>query len=111
MHIIPLRAAMAMTGVILRPSSQLLCWTKQRRSMASRQEWLKSERRARGQPDEVSRNYYAISKRTNSVSYFGEEVDMYKNGKVVSHEGAWLAGTGGARFGLMMPGLALLRAR
>jgi hypothetical protein len=64
-----------------------------------------------GQPVEISRNFYAISKRTNSVFYFGEEVDMYKNGKVVSHEGAWLAGTGGARFGLMMPGLALLRAR
>jgi hypothetical protein len=70
------------------------------------------ERETRGgQPVEVSRNYYAISTRTNSVFYFGEEVDMYKNGRVVSHEGAWLAGTGGARFGLMMPGLVLLRAR
>jgi len=29
---------------------------------------------------------------------------MYKNGKVVNHEGAWRAGRGGARFGLMMPG-------
>src|SRR5262245_21653409 len=31
---------------------------------------------------EVSRNYYAISKRTNSVFYFGEEVDIYKNDKI-----------------------------
>lgn len=60
---------------------------------------------------EVSRNYYAISKRTNSVFYFGEDVDIYKGGKVVSHEGAWLAGVKGARSGLMMPGLALLKAR
>src|SRR6187200_639266 len=30
---------------------------------------------------EVSRNYFAISRRTNSVFYFGEDVDMYKNGK------------------------------
>ena len=60
---------------------------------------------------EVSRNYFAISRRTNSVFYFGEDVDMYKDGKVVSHEGAWLSGVGGARFGLMMPGLPLMRAR
>ena len=60
---------------------------------------------------EVSRNYFAISRRTNSVFYFGEDVDMYKDGKVVNHEGAWLSGVGGARFGLMMPGLPLLRAR
>jgi hypothetical protein len=63
------------------------------------------------QPVEISRNYYAISTRTNSVFYFGEDVDMYSNGKVTSHEGAWLAGVKGARFGLMMPGLPLLRAR
>lgn len=60
---------------------------------------------------EVSRNYFAISKRTNNVYYFGEEVDIYRNGKVVSHEGAWLAGERGARFGLMMPGQVLLQAR
>jgi hypothetical protein len=60
---------------------------------------------------EVSRNFFAISRRTNSVFYFGEDVDMYKNGKVVSHEGAWLSGANGARFGLMMPGLPLIGAR
>lgn len=60
---------------------------------------------------EVSRNFFAISKRTNSVYYFGEEVDIYKDGKIASHEGAWLSGEKGARFGLMMPGLALLHAR
>ncbi|MEP7270244.1 MAG: hypothetical protein ABI882_02010 [Acidobacteriota bacterium] len=53
---------------------------------------------------EVSRNFFAISRRSNDVFYFGEEVDTYKAGKVVSHEGAWLAGVNGARFGLMMPG-------
>lgn len=60
---------------------------------------------------EVSRNYFAISKRTNSVYYFGEDVDVYKGGKVVSHEGAWLAGVKDAKFGLMMPGTPLLKAR
>jgi hypothetical protein len=33
---------------------------------------------------------------------------MYKADRVASHEGAWLAGTDGARFGLMMPGLPLV---
>lgn len=60
---------------------------------------------------EVSRNFYAISKRTNSVFYFGEEVDMYKDGKVASHDGAWLHGVKGAKFGLMMPGTALVKGR
>jgi hypothetical protein len=60
---------------------------------------------------EISRNYFAISKRTNNVYYFGEDVDMYKAGKVTSHDGAWLAGVNGARFGLMMPGVPALRAR
>lgn len=53
---------------------------------------------------EVSRNYFAIDKTTGDVYYFGEDVDIYEDGKVVNHEGAWLSGVGGARFGLMMPG-------
>jgi len=57
-----------------------------------------------GRPIEVSRNYFAIDKNTKDVYYFGEDVDMYKKGKVVGHGGAWLAGVKGARFGLMMPG-------
>jgi hypothetical protein len=60
---------------------------------------------------EVSRNYFAISKRTNSVYYFGEDVDMYKGGKVTSHEGTWLAGLKGAKPGLWMPGEPLMHAR
>jgi hypothetical protein len=64
-----------------------------------------------GKLDEVSRNYFAISKRTNSVFYFGEDVDNYKNGKVVDHEGSWLAGVNGAKFGLMMPGTPLIKGR
>jgi hypothetical protein len=60
---------------------------------------------------EVSRNFYAIDKLTNSVFYFGEEVDIYKKGKIVSHEGSWRSGERGAKFGLMMPGLSLIGAR
>jgi hypothetical protein len=53
---------------------------------------------------EVSRNYFAINSTTRDVFYFGEAVDIYKNGKVVDHEGAWQSGENGARFGLAMPG-------
>jgi hypothetical protein len=53
---------------------------------------------------ELTRDYYAIDPATNDVYYFGEDVDVYKNGKVVSHEGSWLSGLKGAKFGLMMPG-------
>ena len=51
---------------------------------------------------EVSRNYFAISSKSGDVFYFGEEVDIYRDGKVVDHEGAWQSGQQGARFGLMM---------
>src|SRR5881628_25844 len=64
-----------------------------------------------GQLTEVARNYFAISKRTNDVFYFGEDVDMYKNGKVVNHDGTWLSGVNGSKFGLMMPGRVLLHSR
>ena len=53
---------------------------------------------------ELTTDYYAIDSATNDVYYFGEDVDVYRNGKVVGHEGAWLSGVKGARFGLMMPG-------
>lgn len=60
---------------------------------------------------EISRNYFAICKQTNSVFYFGEETDIYEKGEVVSHAGAWRADSGNARAGLMMPGIVLLGAR
>lgn len=64
-----------------------------------------------GELIEVSRNYFAISKRTNDVFYFGEDVDMYRDGKVISHAGAWLSGVNDAKFGLMMPAQPSLNAR
>lgn len=53
---------------------------------------------------EVSRNYFSIDKTTRSVYYFGEDVDNYEDGKIVNHDGSWLAGKNGARYGLAMPG-------
>ena len=63
------------------------------------------ERESRdGELAEISRNYFAIDASTGAVYYFGEDVDIYEVGKVVSHRGAWLSGVDGAKFGLMMPG-------
>ena len=64
-----------------------------------------------GAPIEVSRNYFAINTKTKDVYYFGEEVDMYKKGKITGHEGAWLHGSRGAAFGLMMPGTPVVGLR
>jgi hypothetical protein len=61
-----------------------------------------------GELSEISRNYVAECKNTGDVYYFGEDVDIYENGGVVSHEGAWLAGKEGAMPGIIMPGGAYL---
>ena len=53
---------------------------------------------------ELSRNYFAIDSLTNDVFYFGEDVDVFKNGKLSGHPGVWLAGQNGARAGLVAPG-------
>lgn len=57
-----------------------------------------------GQLVELTHDYYAIDPATNDVYYMGEDVDVYRNGKVVGHEGAWLSGLKGAKFGMMLPG-------
>ncbi len=57
-----------------------------------------------GQVVEVTRDYYAIDRATGDVYYFGEDVDVYKGGKITGHGGSWLSGLKGARFGLMVPG-------
>jgi hypothetical protein len=64
-----------------------------------------------GELIEISRNFFAICEETNSVFYFGEEVDDYENGILIAHEGAWLAGEGENKAGVIMPGTILLGAR
>jgi hypothetical protein len=64
-----------------------------------------------GELVEISRNFFAICEETNSVFYFGEEVDDYQNGNIIGHEGAWLAGQDANRAGVIMPGTILLGAR
>lgn len=63
-----------------------------------------------GQIIEISRNYFAFCKQTSSIYYFGEDVDIFKDGKIVDHSGAWIA-EGNNKSGVVMPGLILLGAR
>lgn len=56
-----------------------------------------------GALEEISRNFLATDKQTGDVYYFGEDVDVYKDGKVANHESEWRAGRNGARFGMMIP--------
>jgi hypothetical protein len=51
---------------------------------------------------EVSRNYFAQTQ-DGTVCYFGEDVDIYENGVIVSHEGAWRADDPGNAPGIFMP--------
>ena len=58
----------------------------------------------RGELHEIAANFVAMDQETGDVFYFGEEVDYYQDGEVVSHEGAWLAYEDGSLPGLLMPG-------
>lgn len=51
---------------------------------------------------EISYNYFAQDSEGN-VYYFGEDVDEYENGKVVSHGGAWQVGRNAKEPCLYMP--------
>lgn len=64
-----------------------------------------------GELVEVSRNFMATCRETGAVWYFGEEVDDYEDGVIVSHEGGWIAGVDGAEPGIVMPGTPLVGAR
>jgi hypothetical protein len=55
-----------------------------------------------GELVEHTRDYYA-QHTDGSVRYMGEAVDDIEDGKVVGHEGQWLAGKGNAKPGVFMP--------
>jgi len=63
-----------------------------------------------GELIEISRNFFAMCVETKSVFYFGEDVEMYEDGKLVSHEGEWRA-DGDNKAGVMMPGIILLGSK
>jgi len=63
---------------------------------------------ADGELAEISRNFFSTCKAMNDVYYFGEDVDIYEDGELASHDGAWLAGENGNQPGIIMPDRAFL---
>lgn len=63
---------------------------------------VREEERSDGELIELSHNYYAVTN-DGTVCYFGESVDIYEGGVVVSHEGAWHADDGDNFPGVIMP--------
>jgi len=55
-----------------------------------------------GELAEVALDYFAQAD-DGTVYYLGEDVDEYKNGKVVGHSGAWLYGKQAKVAGMLMP--------
>jgi hypothetical protein len=56
-----------------------------------------------GELAEISRNFFVVCAPDNDIFYFGEDVDIYEDGEIVSHEGAWLAGVDDATPGVIVP--------
>jgi hypothetical protein len=57
---------------------------------------------ADGKLAEVTLDYFAQAD-DGTVYYLGEDVDEYRNGKVISHSGAWLLGEDTQKPGVLMP--------
>jgi hypothetical protein len=56
-----------------------------------------------GKLSEITLDYFAQAD-DGTVYYLGEDVDEYKDGKVVGHSGAWLYGKQTKIPGVLMPG-------
>lgn len=54
-----------------------------------------------GKLEEVTRDYFAQAD-DGTVYYLGEDVDNYRNGKIVGHAGAWLFGKQTRTLGVLM---------
>lgn len=69
-------------------------------------EWVDEDRDGVRDRDEelleISRNFFAQTG-TGTVCYFGETVDIYEDGELASHEGAWRADQGNNAPGIIMP--------
>ena len=64
-----------------------------------------------GKLAEISRNFFAMDKKSKDIFYFGEDVDYYEDGQITGHSGQWRAGSDGARAGLYMPGRPIVGMR
>jgi hypothetical protein len=51
---------------------------------------------------EIFRNFLAQAP-DGTVCYYGEDVDIFEDGQVISHQGQWRAGEGNNQAGILMP--------
>ena len=64
-----------------------------------------------GELAEISHNFFARCLENGSVFYFGEMVEDIEDGEASPGDDAWQAGVGGAKPGVIMPGIYLLGSR
>ena len=76
---------------VFTPDTRTFDWDGGTVECACLQEWEIEE----GEIVEISLNYFAQAD-GGTVYYFGETVDIYEDGEIVSHEGSWLVGGPGA---------------
>jgi hypothetical protein len=63
-----------------------------------------------GKIAEVAIDYFAQDD-NGMVYYFGEDVDEYKDGKVVSHDGSWILGKDTPCPGVLFPSVPKMGAK
>ena len=63
-----------------------------------------------GELEEVATDYFAQDDNGN-VYYLGEEVDEYKDGKIINHEGSWMVGKDTTVPGVMFPAVPKVGAK
>jgi hypothetical protein len=96
---------------VLNETRRVVFETERGESLDVRTRVVEERESVDGELAEVSRNFFSRCQQTDEVYYFGEEVDIYEGGEIVSHTGAWLAGENGAQPGLIMPATYLLGSR
>jgi hypothetical protein len=84
--------------VTLLPDTKLITWNGQQIEARVVQFVAYTD----GKLDEIAYDYFAQAD-DGGVYYLGEDVSNYANGKLVSQDGSWLAGKGGAPAALIMP--------
>jgi hypothetical protein len=97
--------------LVLDATKMVTFTTPSGRTMTVRTRVVRETEWVDGELVEVSRNFFARCRETNSVIYFGETVDNYDDGEIVNHDGSWRAGLNGALPGMFMPGTFLLGSR
>lgn len=96
---------------VLRKTRRITFESASGKTISLRARVIKEREWEDGELIEESFNWFARCVETGDIYYFGEDVDIYEDGEIVSHDGAWLAGEDGAIPGIIMPGTFLLGSK